>query len=54
MTQPTKIRGALMRLLVLAASPKRIRWLTAWALMTAAEWLSRLARKVVPMPPPQA
>jgi hypothetical protein len=51
MTAPATIRSALMRLLVLAASPKRFRWLTAWALMTAAEWLSRLARRVVPMPP---
>jgi hypothetical protein len=30
----------------------RFRWLAAWALMIAAEWLARLARKVVPMPPP--
>jgi hypothetical protein len=35
------IGGALMHLLVLAASPKRFRWLSGWALMIAAEWLSR-------------
>jgi hypothetical protein len=48
MTEPITIRGALMRFLVLATNPKRFRWLAAWALMTAAEWLSRLARRVVP------
>jgi hypothetical protein len=52
MTEPTTIRGALMRLLVLATNPKRARWLAAWALMVAAEGLSRKARRIVPMPPP--
>jgi hypothetical protein len=52
MTEPTTLRGALMRFLIIATNPKRFRWLTAWALMITAEWLSRLARKVVPMPPP--
>jgi hypothetical protein len=52
MNEPTTIRGALMRFLIPATNPKRFRWLTAWALMITAEWLSRLARKVVPMPPP--
>jgi hypothetical protein len=48
MTEPTTIRGALMRFLILATNPKRFRWLTAWALINAAEALSRLARKFVP------
>jgi hypothetical protein len=52
MNEPTTIRGALMRFLIIASSPRRLRWLTAWALINMAEALSRLARKVVPMPPP--
>jgi hypothetical protein len=47
MTEPTTFRGALMRFLILATNPKRFRWLTAWALMITAEWLSRLARKIL-------
>jgi hypothetical protein len=52
MTEPTTMPGAFMRFLIIATSPKRIRWLTAMALMNMAEWLSRLARRIVPMPPP--
>ena len=52
MTEPTTIRGALMRFLILATNKKRLRWLAAWALMVTAERLSRLARRVAPVPPP--
>jgi hypothetical protein len=48
---PTTIGGALMQFLTLATNPKRFRWLTAWALMIVAEWLSLLARRLVPVPP---
>jgi hypothetical protein len=48
MTEPTTMPGAFMRFLIIASSPKRVRWLTAMVLMNMAEWLSRLARKVVP------
>jgi hypothetical protein len=51
MSEPTTIHGPLMRFLVLATNPKRFRWLTAWALMIAAEALSQLARRIVSMPP---
>jgi hypothetical protein len=37
MTEPTTIRGALMRFLILATNPKRFRWLAAWALINTAE-----------------
>jgi hypothetical protein len=50
--EPTTLPGALMRFMIIATSPKRLRWLTAWALINAAEWLSRLARRIEPVPPP--
>jgi hypothetical protein len=43
--------GALMQFLIIATSPKRLRWLTAWSLINMAEWLSRAARRIVPVPP---
>jgi hypothetical protein len=49
--EPTTFGGALMRILIIATNPKRSRWLTAWALMIVAEWLSRLARRLVLVPP---
>lgn len=52
MTEPTTLPGALMQFLIIAINPKRFRWLTAWALLNVAEWLSRLARRLVPMPSP--
>jgi hypothetical protein len=49
--EPTTFGGALMRFLIVATNPKRFRWPTAWALMIVAEWLSRLARRLVLVPP---
>jgi hypothetical protein len=40
-----------MQFLIIATSPKRLRWLTAWSLINMAEWLSRAARRIVPVPP---